>query len=132
MVSMANGSDKPTRNRQADKAGHTTSPGWHPEDIKAAIRKRGTTLSDLSRAHGYNDQAARLALRNRRSYAVEAVIATELGVPAHEIWPDRYDSNGKPLDARRQQRVERLAASNGRASIRPSKAPKATRRRRST
>lgn len=122
---MSNDSDKPTRNRQADKAGHSTSPrGWHPEDIKAAIRKRGTTLSDLSRAHGYNDQAARLALRNRRSYAVEAVIAAELGVPAHQIWPDRYDSNGKPLDARRQH----SPAANSRPSIRPSKAPKAARR----
>ena len=126
MVSMANASDKPTRNRQADKAGHSTSPGWHPEDIKAAIRKRGTTLSDLSRAHGYNDQAARLALRNRRSYAVEAVIAAELGVPAHELWPDRYDSNGKPLDARRQQRT----TTNGRPSLRPSKAPATSRRKR--
>ena len=123
---MSNGSDKPTRNRQAGNAGHVTSSGWHPEDIKAAIRKRGTTLSDLSRAHGYNDQAARLALRNRRSYAVEAVIASALGVPAHELWPDRYDANGKPLDGRRQHRT----AKSGRSNVRQLQAGKSSRARR--
>ena len=30
----------------------TKSQDWHPEDIKAAIRKRGMTTSQLSRCHG--------------------------------------------------------------------------------
>lgn len=37
----------------------TKSQDWHPEDIKAAIRKRGMTTSQLSRCHGLHQTAGR-------------------------------------------------------------------------
>ena len=66
------------------------------EDIKAAVRKSGTTLNDLSRRNGYCVSAARIALR-RPWPAVEALIASHLGRKPQDIWPSRYDADGVPL-----------------------------------
>lgn len=68
---------------------------WHPEDVKAAIRKKGKTLSDLSREHGYSEAYLRNAL-SRPLHDGEQIIARFLGVPAQEVWPDRYDQEGNP------------------------------------
>ncbi|HFE8054482.1 TPA: helix-turn-helix domain-containing protein [Escherichia coli] len=38
----------------------TKSQDWHPEDIKAAIRKRGMTTSQLSRSNGLRSFALEL------------------------------------------------------------------------
>ena len=62
---------------------------WHPELIKAAVRMRGENLSSLARSSGLQEDACRDALRTRRPEA-EAVIAKYIGVPVHELWPDRY------------------------------------------
>lgn len=66
-----------------------TGAGWHPEQIKAAVRMRGITLSELARRHGYGADACRLALR-RPWPRVERIIADELGVPPSQLWPERY------------------------------------------
>ena len=78
--------------------------GWHKEDIKAAIRKTGITLTGLSTLHGYEESAVRGALR-KSSATVEAIISDRIGVPAQELWPDRYHSNGqhKSLQSRYQR-----------------------------
>ncbi len=68
---------------------------WHPEDIKAAVRKTGATLSDLSRAAGLSDGAAKRALDTPWP-RVEAIIASRLGVRPQDIWPSRYDADGLP------------------------------------
>ena len=65
------------------------SQGWHFEDIKAAIRKSGTTLSALSLQHGYSVGVMRRALKHPHRQA-ERIIADHLGVPVQELWPDRY------------------------------------------
>lgn len=70
-------------------------PDWHPEDVKAAVRKTGTTLTALALAHGLSESAVRMALR-RPWPRVEALIARHLGRRPQEIWPSRYDSLGKP------------------------------------
>jgi Ner family transcriptional regulator len=67
---------------------------WHPEDIKAAIRKRGRTLSQLGARHGITRQVMANALIYPHA-AAEVVIARFIGVPAHRIWPSRYNSNGE-------------------------------------
>lgn len=36
--------------------------GWHPEDIKAAIRKRGVSLTALAVSHGLRPSACRESL----------------------------------------------------------------------
>lgn len=68
--------------------------GWHPEDVKAAIRKKGVTLSDLSRDNEYSEAYLRNAL-HRPIFKAEQIIARFLGVPAQEIWPDRYNVSGE-------------------------------------
>ena len=67
--------------------------GWHKEDIKAAIRKRGTTLVELSLANGLVRDACSLALI-RPYFTAEMVIAEFLGVSPRQIWPQRYDADG--------------------------------------
>lgn len=67
--------------------------GWHREDIKAAIRKRGTSLERLSEANGLDKRSCSLALL-RPSFAAELAIAEFLGVSPRQIWPHRYDANG--------------------------------------
>jgi Ner family transcriptional regulator len=68
---------------------------WHPEDIKAAIRKTGITLSALSESAGYEGSAARKALLEPWA-AVEALIASHLGLQPQQIWPSRYALDGSP------------------------------------
>jgi Ner family transcriptional regulator len=67
--------------------------GWHAEDVKAAIRKKGLTLSALSKLHHYSDSYLRGTLIRRRPRG-EEIIAQFLGVSPAEIWPDRYRADG--------------------------------------
>lgn len=69
--------------------------GWHPEEIKAAIRMRGSSMAELSRQHGYGISAVRQVLRHPWP-AIERLVADHLGVPPQEIWPDRYGEDGMP------------------------------------
>jgi Ner family transcriptional regulator len=82
------------------------SRGWHPEQIKAAVRMHGSTLAELSRRHGYHQEAARIALR-RRWPRLEQIIADFLGISPAELWPDRYP------ESRRRRPVKRKAAPRG-------------------
>lgn len=69
---------------------------WHKEDIKAALRKRGTNMNDLARQHGYrNYSAIRQALQHAYP-KVERIIAAALGVPPETIWPSRYKFKSTP------------------------------------
>jgi Ner family transcriptional regulator len=63
---------------------------WHPADVLAALKKRGKSLSGLSRTHGYHATAAGKALKKPWP-ALEALIAAELGLEPEDIWPSRYD-----------------------------------------
>lgn len=80
-----------------------TSPqDWHREQIKAAVRMTGTTLSALARKSGYEPSSFSWALR-RPWPAIERIIATHLGRQPKDIWPTRYDRRGAPLAGRRQK-----------------------------
>jgi Ner family transcriptional regulator len=63
--------------------------------VLAALKKRGRTLAGLSVAHGYHPTAAGKALK-RPWPAMEAIIAREIGLAPHLIWPSRYDERGEP------------------------------------
>jgi len=67
--------------------------GWHREDIKAAIRKRGITLERLSQDNGLHKSMCSLALI-RPDFAAEQVIARFLGVTPQDLWPHRYNADG--------------------------------------
>ncbi len=73
----------------------TKNQDWHAEDIKAAVRKRGTTFSRLSREAGLKPDSLRNVLRfHCKKY--EAIVAGVIGVEPGEIWPSRY-SQGADL-----------------------------------
>lgn len=75
--------------------------GWHPEKVKAAVRMRGVTLSQLARDHGFGESYLRNTLI-RPLYRGEQIIARFLRVPAKEIWPQRYKPDGTPRHGRAQ------------------------------
>lgn len=72
---------------------------WHKEEIKAAVRMRGTTLSKLSTDHGQHESLCRVALK-RPSPTGEKIISAFLNVPLHELWPTRYESDGRRIGTR--------------------------------
>lgn len=67
--------------------------GWHPQDIKSAVWKRGTTLSKLATDNGLSESACRASLIRPQPEA-DRVISKFLGVDLHRLWPDRYDEDG--------------------------------------
>lgn len=66
-----------------------TPSDWHPADIIAALKKRGTSLSALSRQAGLASSTLANALI-RRWPKGERLIAEALGVPPEKIWLSRY------------------------------------------
>lgn len=78
--------------------------GWHREDIKAAVRKRGKTLCQLSLESGLSISATRKTF----FYAVpraDRAISAFIEVPLHELWPDRYDEQGNRIYASRRSKA---------------------------
>lgn len=66
------------------------SADWHPEDIKAAIRKKGVSMAALARANGYENPRTFLNVFKVPYPKIQKIIAGFLEVPAEEIWPSRY------------------------------------------
>ena len=73
------------------------SHDMHPEDIKAAVRKAGTTLAALGRDNGVSRQQMSLALHARVSAKAEQIIADFLDTHPKKIWPSRYTKTGVRL-----------------------------------
>jgi Ner family transcriptional regulator len=72
--------------------------GWHAEDIKAELRKRFGGVCKLSERWGLDPSAISNTLRRPfNSMRVERQISDALGVPLHELWPDRWETSGAPL-----------------------------------
>jgi len=81
------------------KRSKKTKPGMHPEDIKAAIRKRGETLQGLARRNHYSETYLRRTLLKPMPRG-EKIISDFLGIAPWRIWPDRYERNGSPKAGR--------------------------------
>ncbi len=67
--------------------------GWHKSDIKAALEKRGFSLSGLDRAHGLPKGTCSAALSKPHPKG-EALISATLGIAAALLWPTRYSADG--------------------------------------
>jgi len=81
---------------------------WHPADIKAALEKKGWTLSALGRHYGLTSSST-LAHAFARSYPLgERRIAEAIGVPVQTIWPSRWNEDG--TQKQRGLRAMRIAA----------------------
>jgi Ner family transcriptional regulator len=74
---------------------------WDVEGIKAALRRRYGSLSNLARSLGKNERYIAETLR-RPDYSVpaERQIAEALDVPLHELWPRRWNVDGTPKPRR--------------------------------
>lgn len=64
-------------------------PGWHRADIKAAVEKRGKTLTSLANESGVHPAACRRAICARNPPGERAISAL-IEVPLWELWPDRW------------------------------------------
>lgn len=71
------------------------SKGWHPQDIIAAVRKRGSSLRALSLRNGFAQDTLYKALRQRFPNA-HTVIADFLELSRHELWPEWYRRDDTP------------------------------------
>lgn len=70
-----------------------TRRNMHPEDVKAAVRKTGISLSSLGPRHGLAESTIRAAIV-RPVPRGNRVIAKHLGRTVHEIWPEWFDEQG--------------------------------------
>ncbi|MBI1262982.1 MAG: transcriptional regulator [Rhizobiales bacterium] len=68
----------------------------HPEDIKAAVRKKVGSLAELARQEGVSTSVIRSALI-RPQPTGNRIIAKCLDRSLHDIWPEWYDAEGKRL-----------------------------------
>jgi|SRR5471030_2328182 len=85
---------------------------WHRADVVAALHKKGWSLRELSRQSGLNAGTLKSAL-DRPYRKAEEIIASAIGVAAHEIWPQRYEKRDfapvLPRPARSATRVAEAA-----------------------
>ena len=65
------------------------SNDWHQADIIAALKKKGTTLAELSRQSGLSSSTLSNALVRPWTKG-EVIIANALNLQPSEIWPSRY------------------------------------------
>jgi Ner family transcriptional regulator len=65
----------------------------HFEDVKANLRKRGSSLSQIAKDLGLKRATVSTVIRGGRSKRVEQAIADALGKPVEEVFPDRYFTN---------------------------------------
>jgi Ner family transcriptional regulator len=88
----------------------TDRPDWHPEDIKAEIRKRGGTVAQLARDSGLSKQLLGQCIERRASEHGDEVIAKFLGFQPHQIWPSRYTAKGTRIRFRATPAAAQVAA----------------------
>ncbi|MCT4702065.1 helix-turn-helix domain-containing protein [Enterobacteriaceae bacterium H20N1] len=62
---------------------------WHPADVIAEIKKKGTSLAAVSRKAGLASSTLANALK-RHWPKGERLIAAEFGIAPEQIWPSRY------------------------------------------
>jgi lambda repressor-like predicted transcriptional regulator len=64
----------------------------HPEDIKAAIRKNGSSQTAIARSLGVTPTTVYLVICGRTvSRRVAKKIASISGHPASQLWPGKYN-----------------------------------------
>lgn len=72
---------------------------WHSADIIAALKKRGLSLSALSRESGLSSSTLSNALVRPWTKG-EKIIAQAIGMKPEDIWPTRYINqlNNQPIN----------------------------------
>lgn len=72
----------------------------HREDIKAAIRKKGSNLWQLTKENRPIADTALTICLVRPLPRANRIIAEFLGLPLNHLWPQWYDKNGKRIPKR--------------------------------
>lgn len=80
---------------------------WHPADIIAGLRKKGTSMAAESRKNGLSSSTLANAL-TRPWPKGELIIARALGTDPWVIWPSRYH------DAKTHEFIDRTRMMRGR------------------
>lgn len=80
----------------------------HPELIRAEIKMRGKTLTDVAREQKVSPKVVSLALYSP-SLSGEKAIAAFLGKQLHELFPERWTPNGKRIRPRYRYLYEKAA-----------------------
>ncbi len=78
---------------------------WHRADIIAAVRKTGTNMQELSRAHNFKARTLSNALYNPCP-KYERLIAEHLDTTPQLIWPSRYNLDGTPKSGRGERAAQ--------------------------
>lgn len=82
---------------------HIRNKDWHPADIIAALRKRGTSLAEVSRKAGLSSSTLANAI-TRPWPKGEWLIAQAIAIHPAVIWPSRYyDQETQQLIDRKKQ-----------------------------
>jgi lambda repressor-like predicted transcriptional regulator len=67
---------------------------FHPEDIKAEIRKRYRTVAAFERQLQLPARSVKDVLRGKSRPRIALAISTELGIAVHKLFPDRFTETG--------------------------------------
>lgn len=81
-------------------------PDWHPADIVAAFKKRGTSVTRVARDLNLCGSYLRQAIVRPYPKA-ERILAEFLGVSPQTIWPSRYHADGTPKSGRGERGLGR-------------------------
>ena len=81
-----------------------SGPGWEPEYIKAEIRRRGSSLAELSRRNGLS-RGTLQAVFYKRYPRGQRIVADFIGRTRHELWPAWYGPNDELLPLNVPQRA---------------------------
>ncbi|NVJ92696.1 MAG: helix-turn-helix domain-containing protein [Methylocystaceae bacterium] len=75
---------------------NSRSTNAHPEDVKAAVRKKFGSLAELARQYGASDSVVRAALI-RPQPTGNKLIADCLGCSLHHLWPEWYNEDDQRI-----------------------------------
>ncbi len=93
----------------------------HPAQIKAGLEMAGYTQVDVAEQLGLARNTINYVVSGRgRSRVVENRIAVILGKSLHDLWPQWYSKDGKPIRTRRRpvrlgDTIARMAAAGASA-----------------
>ena len=74
-----------------------------PEQIKAQLEARGSSIADIAREAGISAQNISTTIRGRKYPRIERLVAEALDKPLHIVFPDRYTP---PEDYQEPKKVE--------------------------
>ena len=69
---------------------------WDRWGVKAALGRKGYSLSRIAKENGYVPDGMSMVF-TRTWPKVERIIANILETTPQEIWPSRYDNEGRPV-----------------------------------